>query len=324
MVRSTTYGGKAGIFVKRRKPKSLLSIQLPSNDDGLSSTRRITPSPTMAIAWDDVKCRPIYLDDTAHHNTVITSSENDTENEHEDSEPEEDCKKRKARAYGYNHRPCVAMEPTIASASGPFIRDTNPQPFQLSSPAPSVLHASICNALNSVSKPISHARHATDRYDDDEDYTNTATLPVEPTDQKPIITKLIPKDKKSKRTTATIKRTHLNFNHDDRTNSTTATATATHQPTCTTSVDRAKAFFDQLDQSQPLLVAPGATPLPPSRGVQRTQRAINVDDCRADYDRYVEALTGISTPLPMEQFALHRASYFATEKLCFDGFLDGP
>ena len=357
MVRSTTYGGKAGIFVKRRKPKLLLSIQVPSND-GPSSTRRITPSPTMTIAWDHVKCRPIYLDETAH--TMITSSENDTGNEHEDSEPEEedannspapvprllmtsaatfigDCKKRKARAYGYNQRPCVKMEPTrtseSVSASGPCTRHTNAQqsqeantlpPVHLSSPVPSILHASICDALNSVSKPTSPARRAS-HHDHDED--NATDASVEPTDHKPIIAKRIPQDKKLKRhTTTTIKRTQLNFNNHDSTSSSTSTttATATHQPTCTTSVDRARAFFDQLDQNHPLLVAPGATPIAPSRGVGRTQRTINVDDCRADYDHYVQALTDISTPLPLEQFALHRASYFATEKLCFDGFLDGP
>ena len=311
MARSVSYGGKAGIIVKRSKVK--LRIHIPSSS-AINPSTRITPSPTSLIEWDYVKCRPVYRDET---NSGCISNDEEMEKEHLNhhvvSEPQPlgvpdvpqpssalkaKAGRRKARSYGSKNRSNAliasvkeidaditlhtATKPQPSVSDGFFADNIQASPFPFD--------ASICDALNSVSKPI----------------------PVRLASEENFATPFAGKVSKHHRVQKNKKQTCLDF--DDK----------PHQPTCTTSADRAKAFFDQLDKTQQLVCTQGGTPIAPSRACIRTQRRINIDDCRIDYDHYVNALTGVSTPLPMAQFALHRATFFASSKLCFDGFLDGP
>ena len=303
MVRTTTYGGKAGIFVKRSsKPK--ISIQIPTTQGNDSqyypSVGRITPSPTMTtIGWDPIKCRPIYQDED-ETNKSHKNQDNKDDKEHKPvsvSKPTETTR-RTARAYGSKApSTCLLAIGTPTQQPNPQQQSQQQGHFMLT---PVTLDISICDALNSVSKPPSPKQES----------NHTTKIEERQPGQKSIISKK--------------RKEHCNNNnyHKKRTCLDFYANTQQQQPTCTTSIDSAKAFFDRLDKTQELVITQGTTPIAPRRACIRTLRPANIEDCRQEYNLYVQALTGVSSPLPMKHFAFHRAEFFATKKLCFDGFLD--
>ena len=292
MVRNTSYGGKYGIFVKRSsKPK--VSIQIPS-------VGGITPSPTLTtIGWDPVKCRPIYQDEEE----AITSYKNQVDKDDKEHTPVSVGKlpgstRRTARAYG-SKAPFTSFLAIGTPTQQPTAQQQSQQQGIMMS-TPVTLDTSICDALNSVSKSSSPRWTS----------THSTTIEKRQPGQKPIISK--------KRKRQDINNTF----HKKRTCLDSYLNAQKQQPTSTTSIDNAKAFFDQLDKAQELIITQGTTPTAPRRACIRTHRPANIDDCRRDYELYVQALTGVLSPLPMKHFVLHRAEFFTTKKLCFDGLLD--
>jgi hypothetical protein len=93
------------------------------------------------------------------------------------------------------------------------------------------------------------------------------------------------------------------------------------QPSSSTSLDAAKAFFERLDSQQKLTLDASDTP---GRACVRTRRAVHVqsDGIRKEYEHYAAATkaSGVD-PLSMEQYARNRAAFFRTGDM-FDGFLD--
>ena len=333
MVRTTKYGGSAGVFVRRSKVN--LSVRIhPLASETFAG---ISPASTMMIGWDNVKCRPIYQDKISSN---ASSRHDASENEKDDksiiagsahcfsqanaaisdsasSIIETKNSRRTARTYGSKKRTPALFESELEiDAAVAMVNNAKLTEHQgsvnnfettTSSPIPSTLFSpaapfggSICATLNSASKPSPKKvvvqgmvnMKVKEKQQDDE------TIIKKPSKKKPKIV-------------SNKKPTCLDFD-------------GSQQPACATSVEQAKAYFDRLDETHKLVVTQGSTPIAPGRPCIRTQRKIDLDACRMEYGLYVKALTGISTPLQLEQFASHRASFFASSKPCFDGLLDGP
>jgi hypothetical protein len=93
------------------------------------------------------------------------------------------------------------------------------------------------------------------------------------------------------------------------------------QPSSSTSLEAAKAFFERLDSEQELTLDASDTP---GKACVRTRRAIHIqsDGIRQEYEQYVAATkaSGVDA-LAIAQYARNRAAFFRTGDM-FDGFLD--
>ena len=96
------------------------------------------------------------------------------------------------------------------------------------------------------------------------------------------------------------------------------------QPSSTTSVNAAKAFFARLDTTQKLVIDGSNSPQMPGQRCVRTTRTTNMANptLKDEYDRYSAASieSGVK-PLSIKEYAVNRGTYFRTSDM-FDGFLD--
>lgn len=387
--RDRAFGGKAGIWLKRKKQSV---IHPNDNDDGASSKKVTPPSLNVAsgtlslvastettveestlnvganatqrtmVGWDDVRCRPVYMETSSWGPSTSSLEEEDEEEQPEarddeqasdddlsvgDKEEENDRDdvpssllttrndngSRKSRAYGsrkrkpssnllstHPHEPnnrkrqhiSEKKKSTVASAAASAVMTplTNRMAFDLATPQTGAgTNKNICSALNSETKAAA-----------------APLLPVPDTAYNtgpPKDTKL-PKKKgpgvlqrrkrAEKQPAVPPSLSQLDFVDEN-----------VSQPSSTTSLAAARAFFERLDSQQTLTLDASGTPHDNKAKCVRTRRAIHVDSdsLQQEYQAYAASTraTGVE-PLSVEQYAMNRSLFFRTGEM-YDGFLDG-
>ena len=308
-----TYGGACGIFIKKRQ--GVLSVE--TSCLSASSIRTITPSPTaLLVGWDDVKCRPIF-EIASPSPTPISDEDNDDEDKSPTTEQiqnkwnREPARKRH-KAYGTQKRDNFFPEATKFTVVSAKITGRKTLPHR-SSPAaqaakkcstfasPPFVEESICDALDSSRKQTSTRSEPCNPA-----LTTSVVVPTTVTDGM-----VLKKRRRSNKPKVEIATTELDF------------VEHTRQPTSTTSVSAAKAFFDRLDSVQLQLDA-SQTPHVHTKRCGRTQKQVDLrdDDLQREHEIYSMASrqSGV-TPIPLAEYAHNRSDIFRRHEM-FDGFLD--
>lgn len=363
-----SYGGKAGIWLKKRRkqavhpqqtkvtPPSTTSSIKKNHSDEASTAQN--PSKQVIIGWDDKRCRPIYRESAASSSgtcsttastSTINNSDDETEARDDDGSRKEDCSDeedvdtgeptssvlvtntnktetlRKNRAYGSRKRvsnlsSChdimevqqrkrqhvTNKKKTTLDAASMMTPSTNSRmTFDLETPQTLGLGDNICDALNSDTK-------ATPR---DFGASNDSTVAFKTTrpakkEKKSASLAMKPKNTKQRKLPALAQ---LDFIDEQ-----------VSQPSSTTSLAAARAFFERLDAQQTLILDTSDTPVGKKKCI-RTRRAISVegnDGLQKEYQDYVAATraTGVE-PLSLEQYAVNRSAFFRGDM--YEGFLNG-
>ena len=341
-IKTKTYGGVGGIFVKKRRS---LSAETDTTDATTQSIRS-TPSPTdrirMLIGWDDVKCRPIFeklspsiqISDEDDDNDNGNDNDNECDNEY--GMPEEEAKedwngrqpaRKKRKAYGSRKRETFFPETAtliVVSKQNMHTSTTMPKttpPETLTTTtnscfpfySPPDLNDSICDALNSTSTHKQTQNTSAPGNTDTADSNHTFVIQTDQADGMIL--------KKRRRSVKTKKKDATQFDFVDK-------LAATKQPTSTTCVSKAKAFFDRLDSTQLHLDACSNTP-PPQQKVHnkkcgRSNKTVDLKNhnLQQEYEAYSKASqeSGV-TPIALLEYANHRSDIFRRNEM-FDGFLD--
>lgn len=350
-IRDRAYGGKAGIWLKKRKRQVV-----PNVDDKPSSQqhKKVTPlhdivlledprnlSSRTIIGWDDVRCRPIYeatSEFTAPIDRLGDKTMEDMDATHISDEahltPDASSEKisavnvssdwhvsKRARAYGSRKRKpdlpeehvqrkrthvSTAVNKGFVASMSIGTHSLNHIAYDLATPQ-RVL-SSICSALNSDTKATPLSRAA-----EDDVFSDVAEhkKPRKERRRKGFAFR-------KKQTVSTHRESKLQVLAqlncvDDN--------VPVGQPSSSTSLDAAKAFFERLDSEQQLTLDASNSP---GKACVRTRRAIHMqsDGIRQEYKQYAAATKACGVdPLAMEQYARNRATFFRTRDM-FDGFLD--
>jgi hypothetical protein len=359
-MRNRAYGGKAGIWLKKRKRQVVPNAgDIPSSQqhkkvipvqDGVMEDQRNSITRTL-IGWDDVRCRPIYkeaseatatsdgLDDEPMEQAVeFTHTEISDEDDHTPDLSTEESSgfnvssephvSKKARAYGSRkranppdedhvernhverkraHVSTAVNKGRVASTLMPMVTPSNNHiPYDLVTPQR--VFSSICSALNSDTKATPLGRSV------DDDVSFGVTEHKKEEQKKKVFAFGRKKGASSRRGSTLPVLAELDF--VDKVN-----VPLVGQPSSSTSLDAAKAFFERLDSQQKLTLDASDTP---GKACVRTRRAIHVQShgIRQEYEQYAAATkaSGVD-PLSMEQYARNRVAFFRTGDM-FDGFLD--
>jgi len=357
--RDRAFGGKAGIWLKKRKqsvandvpskqhkvtPQSVDAGSLVASNGKVGVPQLTTtsyPAKRIVVGWDDVRCRPIYKKTSSGASTSSTSVDETDDDEsvegvkeaRDDVSNREDCtmedyravqssllvcssssndaESRKTREYGSRKRRANLMHTShdisklkrqhvpkkkesfpVASFMTPSI---NRMSFDLATPQTGL--GNICAALNSEIKATPLDPLVSD------DHKKVSKQPKKGL--------LIKRKKATQQAMPSL--AQLDFVDEN-----------VRQPSSTTSLAAAKAFFERLDAQQKLTLDASGTPVMQGKRCVRTRRAIHIesDSLREEYQEYAAATkaTGIE-PLSVEQYAVNRSAFFRTGDM-YDGFLD--
>ena len=364
--RDRSFGGKAGIWLKKRKQRvHPNAMDIPSEQhkkvspesvgydslvtsSGRDDVAQLTGNATKltVIGWDDERCRPIYkktsrtsaveeVDEEAMETMDEARDDISERDEGSDEDGDPSVKPsvlvpsgetRKTRAYGSRKRKVstvsshhdnkpkrqhVSKKETVANPST-MTPSMNRTMFDLATPQTAL--GNICAALNSETKATPLRTLTSDR----DAVSNGA----------PKATKT---SKEHKGPTLSIKRKKKNASAKQQQHPVLPSLAELDfsenvcQPSSTTSLAAAKAFFERLDTQQMLTLDSSGTPIVQGKRCVRTRRAIAVDSgsLREEYEQYVSATkaTGVD-PLSVEEYAVNRSAFFRTGDV-YDGFLDG-
>ncbi|KAI2488955.1 hypothetical protein MHU86_26009 [Fragilaria crotonensis] len=309
-----TYGGACGIFIKKRQ--RVLTVATSCRT--ATSMRTVTPSPTaLLVGWDDVKCRPIF-EIASPSPTPISDEDNDDQHDSPISEQIQnkwngEPTRKRQKAYGTQKRDNFFPEAPKLTGVSAKVTGHKALPVRSSPDAqatkkcstfasPPIVEESICDALDSSRKQV-----ATRSEPCNLPLTTAVVVPTSVTDGM-----VLKKRRRSNKPKVEISTTELDFVED------------TKQPTSTTSVTAAKAFFDRLDSVELQLDA-SQTPLVHTKRCGRTQKEVDLRDgnLQREYEIYSVASrqSGV-TPIPLVEYAQNRSDIFRRFEM-FDGFLDG-
>ena len=366
--RDRAFGGKAGIWLKKRKQGAVhpandkathgkkMTPQTVDGNDALVTSKEKTEENLPAkpnhakrnvVGWDDLKCRPIYENSSTASTTSSTSVDESDDDETVDpilesrddvsgknkrtvgdesavesslvvTSSSDNTESRKTRAYGSRkrksnlsssrHNTCKLKRQHVSKKNKETVPvdvvmtpSMNSMTFDPITPQTG-LGNNICAALNSVTK---------------EALLDSLVSDVNSKDTKPEKERkeiLIKGRKKTKQPTMPLL-AELDFVDDDNVS----------QPSSTTSLSAAKAFFERLDAQQKLTLDASESPVLQGKKCVRTRRAVHIqsDSLRQEYEEYVSATkaTGVE-PLSVEEYAVNRSAFFRTGDM-YDGFLDG-
>lgn len=291
-----------------------------ATDVGSIKTRAIAPSSTLQlIGWDDVKCRPIFEKTLK---PVPISDEDDDEEDDDlpaeevvNSELDEKPGRKKSKAYGSRKRESAVIERTTFTTL--LHKNTNttlakewtaPVPCTSSCfpyASPLVVDESICDALDSGRKHVT-----------------TASTQINVPRNKSFVVETNLADgmtlKKRRRSSSKTKDTCEEGANVDG-------VKATKQPSSTTSVAAAKAFFDRLDAIELQLDVSETPDIHIQKECGRSKRPVDLNDgdLLHEYEGYSDAsLESGVTPISLVEYAENQWHCFRRHKM-FDGFLDG-
>lgn len=337
----------------------------PSIDDNAGTNVTVKPKETTVggattttkqrtvVGWDDVRCRPIYRETSSSSSSSTSSREDndaienvlqetrdDGSSEDDDGSVEEEDREdvhstllatrndRKTRAYGSRKRkPASNLLSSLAPesndnrkrrhvpskkqerAAAVMTPSINRMTFDLATPQTAGPSNNICGALNSDTKATPLVPLAKRKS------TNNAQVLKE--EAKPKKKSLLGKKrtKQPQQPPALPSLAQLDFCDEN----------VISQPSSTTSLAAARAFFERLDAQQKLTLDASGTPVAQGKKVVRTRRAVHIhsDALREEYQEYAGATraTGVK-PLSIKQYAVNRSAFFRNGDV-YDGFLDG-
>lgn len=352
-LRERAYGGKAGIWLKKRKRRVA---------PHLSSTKEATVTPVeydkaylnpfesedhlsenlgnltvrTVAGWDDVRCRPIYTDchrsipkdekadNTPHGGLGASTNEESDDDEYcfpmvasliEDAN--DDDVSKKPRAYGSRKR-----------RSGNLPDATGPKRTHLSKPVHNGLASSTTITTPSLNR-TSHDLVTPQSVLGSICAALNSDTKAKPIQDRSISSSVLHVENKS---VASDSRKANGFAFRRRKKH-IVTRTAmpllaeldfvdegVGQPS--SSLEQAKAFFERLDAQQKLNLDASDSP---GKACVRTERAVKIESSslREEYGQYVAATnkSGVVDPVSVEQYAMNRSTFFRRGEM-YDGFLD--
>ena len=262
-------------------------------------------------------CTVLFCYDDDNDNVNDNDNENDNGNGNGNGMPEEESTenwkvqpaRKKLKVYGSRKRETFFPETatlTVVSKQNTCTTTPKTSPLEALTTKSCFPFCTIFDTLNSTTST----------------HKQTTSVPENTVDSNPVVIQSDQADgmilKKRRRSVKTKKEGATEFDFVEK-------VAATKQPTSTTCISAAKAFFDHLDSTKLQFDASNTRPQVHSKKCGRSTKTVNLqdDDLQQEYQAYSSASqeSGVA-PIALLEYANNRSEIFRRNEM-FDGFLDG-